>query len=547
MKRQGGGDYDGETPEFDNRDVFGSGYRLIGIPIILVAFIAALLAWRQGGDTRALGVSALLTTSIVAVAGIARQRNLRLPTSALAGLMLVGIAGSALWAIAYRGIDGGFWVNALMIAIVSGMVLPRLMATIVGAIGATSIVIVAAVSDQLDGIHLPTILLAGAGVLFSAMLVSAYQTDTVDLIKAETTRHFAALKDANLQLTAIIQGLTEGLVTTDSENRVNRWNRVLERLTGISEIEVEGEPIDEALMLIGRQGRMVGADHPCRRARYGPVLEGAAGGDDENEISLATADGRAIPVMISAAPLLSDTKVIGVAAVVLDVTRERELNEARDALVSMVSHELRTPLTMILGFSELLAEGGLSDEDEARCATQIDEAAKRLNLLIEDLLSAAALESGQIELNKRRVQVLGLVNQMTSNLPPEHRARIETAVSGDLVAHCDPDKFGQVMTNLIGNALKYSDSGAPVRVVATGNGGEIIVTVTDSGIGIDPSEADRLFEKFARSDDARVQSAQGTGLGLYITRQLVELHGGTIDVESTPGSGSEFRFTIPAQ
>jgi signal transduction histidine kinase/DNA-binding response OmpR family regulator len=234
------------------------------------------------------------------------------------------------------------------------------------------------------------------------------------------------------------------------------------------------------------------------------------------------------------------------------------LSQAKSDFVSMVSHELRTPLTSIIGFSELLAEahiGELTNEQE-EYIRQILRKGKDLLSLINDLLDTGRLESGKLALRYREVDLEDVIlsvrsstRHVTENLPT-----INTHIPADLPAfEGDAAKITQVLTNLVTNALKFSPPGSPVDIIASkilgrresDRGNLIQISVKDRGIGIPEEERQRIFDQFIQVQQGSSRSFQGAGLGLYICRSFVELHGGKIWVESTVGEGSTFHFTLP--
>jgi two-component system sensor histidine kinase ChiS len=234
------------------------------------------------------------------------------------------------------------------------------------------------------------------------------------------------------------------------------------------------------------------------------------------------------------------------------------LSKAKSDFVSMVSHELRTPLTSIIGFSELLAEahvGELTGEQE-EYIRQILRKGKDLLALINDLLDAGRLESGKLALRYRVVDLVDVILSVRSSTRhvTESLPTINTHIPTDLPAfEGDAEKITQILTNLVTNALKFSPPGSPVDIIVSmihgrreSDRGDLIqISVKDRGIGIAEDERQRIFDQFIQVQQGSSRSFQGAGLGLYICRSFVELHGGKIWVESTIGEGSTFHFSIP--
>jgi signal transduction histidine kinase len=281
-----------------------------------------------------------------------------------------------------------------------------------------------------------------------------------------------------------------------------------------------------------------------------------------------------------------DGAAIGRIFVLRDVTRESEAERMRTALVSTVSHELRSPLTAIAGYTATLLNDGPWDAPTEREFLEIvAQSAERLSRLVDNLLDAAKMEAGVLALEREPVRVERIAERVVAHrrsLAPQHTLRVEAQPDLPL-AHADPLRVEQVIANLVENAIKYSPNGGPVTVRITasprlplrergprgegnepppwattpplplrerGPGGEgpamLTVSVTDRGAGIAADHAERLFERFYRVDNALARTTKGLGLGLFICKSLVEAHGGRIWVESAPGAGSTFSFTLPA-
>jgi PAS domain S-box-containing protein len=233
-----------------------------------------------------------------------------------------------------------------------------------------------------------------------------------------------------------------------------------------------------------------------------------------------------------------------------EAERERLLEEVRrradrqQEFISLISHDLRTPLTAIQGNAQMLQRASDKPEAVRRGAEAIFMATKRMNRMIQDLVDSSKLEEGQLRIDRIPVDVasfaLEVKHRMSMVLNME-RASVETPEVAP-PALADPDGLERILTNLISNALKYSDEEVVVRV--EGIDGAVKVSVIDRGPGIPPADLLRIFDRYYRAEGAR--AAEGLGLGLYITKMLVEAHGGQIWVESEVGRGSTFSFTLPA-
>src|SRR5215467_337760 len=227
-----------------------------------------------------------------------------------------------------------------------------------------------------------------------------------------------------------------------------------------------------------------------------------------------------------------------------------EANRLKTEFVSMVSHELRTPLTSIQGYAELLLEDERMDDEVRESLTIVKKNADRLLVMINDLLDLSRIEAGRVDLHCTSLDLTCLISEVARSLRPlieAKRQRLRLDLGDALPAvWADADRVTQILTNLISNAHKYTPVEGSITVAARRDDGFVRVDVSDSGIGLSPEDQAQLFTKFFRADDRSGQAGRGTGLGLVITRLLVELHGGRITLSSAPGKGSTFSFTLPA-
>jgi two-component system phosphate regulon sensor histidine kinase PhoR len=241
--------------------------------------------------------------------------------------------------------------------------------------------------------------------------------------------------------------------------------------------------------------------------------------------------------------------ILGRIFVLRDVTRETEAERMRSALLATVSHELRSPLTAISGYTEtLLRDGPWDDRTQREFLEVIALSASRLSGLVDNLLDAATLDAGVLRLQQEPVRVERVAERVLAQrrlLATNWTLHLETR-PGLPLADADPVRVEQIIANLVDNAIKYSPKGGPIRVrVWPTADGQVGVSVSDRGNGIPPEAMSHLFERFYRVEGAGV-GVKGAGLGLFICKSLVEAHGGRISVESTPGAGSTFSFTLPA-
>ena len=250
----------------------------------------------------------------------------------------------------------------------------------------------------------------------------------------------------------------------------------------------------------------------------------------------------------AASVISSDQRRLGTILVVHDITQIKQLERTRQEFVANVSHELRTPLSHIKGYTETLLGGAKDDPEVAtRFLQTIERNVERLKLLIEDLLTISEIESGRVMLNLQPVPVRASVEKVFDDFRTRAAARAVTLVdeSEGLTARADQRRLEQVLTNLVDNAVKYGGNDSRVVVGARLSDGMVEMFVQDNGPGLPTESLERVFERFYRVDKARSRDQGGTGLGLSIVKHIVQSHGGRVWVESEPGKGAKFCFTLP--
>jgi two-component system sensor histidine kinase SenX3 len=278
----------------------------------------------------------------------------------------------------------------------------------------------------------------------------------------------------------------------------------------------------------------------------GELLEQAlAGVAQERELLLFGPPREAL--LLRGVPLVRDGVTVGAAAFVRDITELRRVESVRRDFVANVSHELKTPI----GAMELLAETVASSDDMEvmrRLSEQLAREADRLARIVDDLLDLSLIEAQEAP-TRDRVPVRVAVDEAVERVRSMALARNITlrvgSVTPDLAIDCDPAQVVSAVTNLLDNAIKYSEDGQPVEVGAERDGDRVVITVHDEGIGIPSRDLERIFERFYRVDKARSRATGGTGLGLSIVRHVAQAHGGEVAVESIEGEGSTFRFILP--
>ncbi len=290
----------------------------------------------------------------------------------------------------------------------------------------------------------------------------------------------------------------------------------------------------------------------------------------EVDVRLRHRDGRPIDARVTSLPIVVDDEVVGVYGIAVDTTEDNrirrelaaalacaeEASEAKSRFLANVSHEIRTPLTSLLGTTELLEDTGL-DEQQARFVEVVNRSGQRLLTLVNDLLDLARIEAGETRVERRAFDVRRLVCDVVSLYAVSARRKglellceLPATLPRSLLG--DPDRIGQVLTNLLDNAVKFTEHGwVAVRVALDQETGAsratLRVDVADSGIGVNPADLASLFEAFHQVDTSITRKYGGAGLGLSLSQELVQLLGGSLGVESAPGLGSTFTARLPLE
>jgi len=341
------------------------------------------------------------------------------------------------------------------------------------------------------------------------------------------------IKTQNQKLAAIFNSMIEGVIVVDKKGRIISINPTIEKIFGISKKDAEGKIFLEAI----RNNDIPEVINAVLRKGEGSSAE----------LTLMYPVSKIFEV--NATPIFDNNEVTGCLVVVHDITEIRRLETIRSDFIANVSHELKTPLTSIKGFVETLLEGALDDKENNRSfLTIIQEHAERLNNLVNDLLSLSHLESNEIVLEKEdinlRQQVEGVILGFKSQLKKKN-IEVKDELLANLSIKADKNRIEQVFTNLIDNAIKFNKEKGFVRIYSQDVNGKTKLIVEDSGIGIPKKDITRIFERFYRVDKARSRELGGTGLGLSIVKHIVELHNGSVGVESTEGFGSKFWIILP--
>ncbi len=365
-----------------------------------------------------------------------------------------------------------------------------------------------------------------------------WRAEEVEALLALAGNTSAALANAELysrvsleneRSVAILANIADGIVAVDHDGHVVLWNAAAEQITGVPQEEAIGHTTAQVL----RRNLESGDDE----APAGQRLVSIPRGGEELWLSLSEA--------VMRDPLGA---VAGRIFAFRDISADRMVEQVKSDFVAAVSHELRTPLTSIYGFAETLLRQDIpfAEEERRTFLAYIASESKRLTEIVDQLLNVARLDAGDLQVERGRIDVGSVVSEVVGTVDADNGHRFEIDLPDEpLAAEADPEKVRQVFNILVENALRYSPQGGTVTVGARRNADRVEVRVVDEGMGIPAAEREWIFRKFYRAESAARDGAAGTGLGLFIAKELVNAMGGRIWVDSTEGEGSSFAFELP--
>jgi two-component system phosphate regulon sensor histidine kinase PhoR len=344
---------------------------------------------------------------------------------------------------------------------------------------------------------------------------------------------------------SVIESITHGVMVSDRSGRVQLLNATAREILGIARrSKNENVSVLDALAILER---LDDAPREELAARFRDIVE--LGESFTTEIELGTPPKQYAMYL---GPLRNDDDaVLGIVAVLSDITEHRAMDQMKTELMSMVTHEIRTPLSTVRGFAQILRRKGLSEEKSQEFLEIISRQSNRVVNLVNDFLDITRIETRRHPMTKAPLDLVEVIRSAVADLAPlAEEKRIELRFDPPLSelppALGDRSLLEQVLINLISNAIKYSPQGASAQVEIQRDDAYLAVSVRDNGLGVPRESLPRLFEKFYRVRCEDRKDVIGTGLGLALVKQIVEVHGGTVHVASEHGLGSTFTFTVPA-
>ncbi|MEA2151452.1 MAG: hypothetical protein QOD69_3282 [Solirubrobacteraceae bacterium] len=376
-------------------------------------------------------------------------------------------------------------------------------------------------------------------VLATLTLMAAFVRTAMTFGDMTTPAH---RRELLLQHRLILDSAGEGIIGIDAAGAVTFANPAAARMTQYAFEEMVGQGLHGLV----HHTKVDGTPYPAEECPMVAALAGGASRRSAEDV-IWRRDGTCFPVEYTSTPIVDGAG--GAVVVFRDVTERREIERVKDELTSVVSHELRTPLTAIrasLGLLESGVLGPLSAKGQRMIQIAVQNT-DRLVRLIDDILDIERIDAGTIHLRPAPCDAAQLIRCATEGLSA---VAVDAGVTLTVDAEptpfvADPDRLMQTLTNLIGNAVRFSPAGSTVRVTAERRNGAIRFSVSDRGRGIPADKLETIFERFQQVDGSDSREKGGTGLGLAICRSIVEHHGGRIWVQSAPGEGSTFSFVVP--
>jgi two-component system sensor histidine kinase VicK len=359
--------------------------------------------------------------------------------------------------------------------------------------------------------------------------VSKIVRDITDMIEAEKQ---------SAMLSSIVSYSDDAIISKDLNSIVTSWNNSAERIFGYTAAEMIGQSITKLIPEDRQQEEPQIISRLKNRERV-----------DHFETKRVTKSGKLIDVSLTISPVMDLTgRIIGVSKIARDITDKKLEEQRKNDFIAIVSHELKTPLTSMRSYVQLALAKAVERADtfSEKLLLRAETQTRKMTTLIHDFLNLSRLEEGKMALNLSEFSLSELMEEVlgdTLAIISSHQIKYEPCT--DVAITADREKIGQVLTNLLGNAVKYSPEGTTIRVRCDFGEGHVALSVIDQGHGIAAADQARLFERFYRVNDERQYHVPGFGIGLYLVSEILKLHGGEISVQSEPGKGSAFSFSLP--
>ncbi|HVE80945.1 MAG TPA: PAS domain-containing sensor histidine kinase [Candidatus Dormibacteraeota bacterium] len=343
---------------------------------------------------------------------------------------------------------------------------------------------------------------------------------------------------------ALFISIGDGAIATDEQGRINRANDIALSLLGYRAEEIIGAWYPKTILAVDEAGKPISQiDRPITKAFL-------AGQPVSQRCYYKKKDGTILPVAVTVSPVLLENKPVGAIEVFRDIAKEVEVDRMKSEFISLASHQLRTPLSAIMMYSHMLVDGygGQLSPEQRKFTDTIITTVSRMTQLVNTLLNISRIESGRLQITPAKADIPQLYQEIIHELTPKLQKKgqqliFEPTSLPQIVT--DPLLVKEVLANLLSNAIKYTPEKGQIKVTVTAEGDKIVTAISDNGYGIPAAEQGRMFSKFYRGANIVQKVEEGTGLGMYLVKSIVEALAGTIWFKSVENEGTTFWFALP--
>jgi len=355
----------------------------------------------------------------------------------------------------------------------------------------------------------------------------------------------AMLEAERARADALFLSIGDGAISTDSHGMITRINRAALDMLGFSREELLGTWFPKSIVAVDEHNRPLDiADRPISQAFL-------SGRPVSAKSFYRRKDGMSLPIALTVSPYMLEGRPVGAVQVFRDITAELEIDRAKDEFISLASHQLRTPLTIIRTYSEMLANGfgGELNERQAAYVDAVNVSIVRMATLINSLLSVARIESGQVRIDRKKTDLVAILQSVIDEMAPrlqEKSIRLKSSLDPLPPVVTDQVLAKEIFVNLLSNAIKYTPENGTIKLQLGRQDKGILFSIEDSGYGIPKTEQNKVFSKFYRGSNILKKDTDGTGIGLYLVKRIIQNLDGDIWFKSREHHGTTFYCTLPA-